>query len=50
LQAVLRVLPDLAASISARVMERRDASARRSARDDAAQQSVLQRIRSYFGL
>ena len=49
LQPVLQDHPELAASISSKVMERRDASARRSARDDA-QQSVLQRIRSYFGL
>lgn len=49
LQPVLQSHPELAASISSRVVERRDASARRSAREDT-QQSMLSRIRSYFGL
>lgn len=49
LQPVLQSHPELAASISAKVMERRDAAARTAAPDDA-QQSVLSRIRSYFGL
>lgn len=52
LQPVLLNHPDLAASISAKVMSRRDALD--SFRDDASreeeQESILSRIRSYFGL
>ena len=50
LQPVLQDHPDLAASISSKVMERRGASARAAIARDGAEQSVLSRIKSYFGL
>ena len=50
LQPVLQSNPELAAAISAKVMERRDAASARMATRDEAQQSILSRIKSYFGL
>lgn len=49
LQPVLLDHPEFARSISAKVMERRGAGVRMETREDA-QQSVLSRIRAYFGL
>lgn len=50
LQPVLLDLPELAAAISAKVMERRDTlDARRFAPSDEAE-SILSRIKAYFGL
>jgi small-conductance mechanosensitive channel/CRP-like cAMP-binding protein len=51
LQPVLQNNPDLAASISSKIAERRDAAtAAPAASHEEAQHSVLSRIRSYFGL
>jgi hypothetical protein len=48
---VLRDHPDLAASITAKVMERRDSlDSLRSASNEEAQRTVLSRIRNWFGL
>lgn len=49
LEPVLHDHPELAAAISARVMERRDTLDAREVADDA-NQSVLSRIRAWFGL
>ena len=51
LQPVLRDHPDLAASISSKVMERRGSlDSLRNASNEDAHQSVLSRIRTWFGL
>jgi len=52
LQPVLHSHPELAAVISAKVMSRRDAleMLRDDARRDEEEQTILSRIRSYFGL
>jgi small-conductance mechanosensitive channel len=51
LQPVLRDHPELAASITAKVMERRDSlDSLRSASKEEAQRTVLSRIRNWFGL
>lgn len=49
LEPILRDHPELATAISKRVMERRGTLERAGAQDDA-QQSVLSRIRAWFGL
>jgi small-conductance mechanosensitive channel len=49
LQPVLQDLPDLAAAISAKVMERRDKLDARRA-EEPEHESMLSRIRAYFGL
>ena len=50
LQPVLQDHPELAATISAKVMERRDTLDARNENQGQEQQSVLSRIRAYFGL
>jgi small-conductance mechanosensitive channel/CRP-like cAMP-binding protein len=51
LQPVLHDHPDLAAAISAKVMERRgDAADARREREPAEEQGVLAKIKAYFGL
>jgi small-conductance mechanosensitive channel len=51
LQPVVRDHPELAASISSKVMERRGSlDSLRNASNEEAQQSVLSRIRTWFGL
>jgi small-conductance mechanosensitive channel len=50
LQPVLQDLPDLAAAISAKVLERRDTLDARRAEQPDEHESILSRIRAYFGL